>query len=301
MPRARTFPTRFGSSTSGVPWRTTASMTVHQHTPSSRATTATGQGELAHLAGGFSSGSQREHGPRSDVFGALGPRLCPHSPHRHSATAASSTPAVPDVRSRAGPGCRPAPGPWPPHAHRRSDTRRCQLSSRRSRSPRAGVSSTASTAESVESQQRLGQAGSVLHCQRSSSLGRRATTTMSGPLAAFVDTSLRYAPHFNAKSQLTAGSSYVPRTDLGRSAPASRKCPLVKCRELYGPRWCWVNQNGLGPEIRPLVAEMATQETAPIGHLVLLGVLRSELPDVGVDSRCDRSVTEVVSGGVDGC
>lgn len=42
IPRALTFPTRFGSSTSGVPWRTTAFITVHQHTASSRATTATG-------------------------------------------------------------------------------------------------------------------------------------------------------------------------------------------------------------------------------------------------------------------
>jgi hypothetical protein len=32
-------------------------------------------------------------------------------------------------------------------------------------------------------------------------LGRRATTTMSGPLAAFADTSLRHIPQFNAKSQ----------------------------------------------------------------------------------------------------
>ena len=32
-----------GSSTRGVPCRTTASITVHQHTPSSRATTATGR------------------------------------------------------------------------------------------------------------------------------------------------------------------------------------------------------------------------------------------------------------------
>jgi hypothetical protein len=31
-------------------------------------------------------------------------------------------------------------------------------------------------------------------------LGRRATTTMSGPLAAFADTSLRHIPQFNAKS-----------------------------------------------------------------------------------------------------
>ena len=43
MPRARTHPTRSGSSTSGVPWRTTASITVHQHTPSSLATTAMGR------------------------------------------------------------------------------------------------------------------------------------------------------------------------------------------------------------------------------------------------------------------
>ena len=53
--------------------------------------------------------------------------------------------------------------------------------------------------ETVQSQHGLGVADSVIHSQRSSSCGRRATTTMVGPLAAMVDLFLRYAPQFNAK------------------------------------------------------------------------------------------------------
>ena len=42
IPRAVTFPTLPGSSTRGVPWSFTASITVHQQTPSSLATPDTG-------------------------------------------------------------------------------------------------------------------------------------------------------------------------------------------------------------------------------------------------------------------
>ena len=89
--------------------------------------------------------------------------------------------------------------------------------------------------------------------------------------------------------------------DLGGSRPALRKCILVKRRKLHGPSWVWVNQYRVGPEIRPLILDVAAQETVPIGHLVLLGVSRSESHDVGVDPRCDRSVAKSVSRGVDGC
>ncbi len=87
----------------------------------------------------------------------------------------------------------------------------------------------------------------------------------------------------------------------GPSGAALGECILVECRKLHGPRWCRVNQNRLGPEIRPLLADVATQETTPIGHFVLLGVSRGESPDVSIDSRCDRSMAERVRGGVDGC
>ncbi len=138
-------PTRFGSSTSGVPWRTTASITVHQHTPSSRATTATGRASSPTWRVASAPARSGEHRSRGDVLGCLRSRSWPHSRDRHSATGASARPAGPGARSRAGHGCRPGAGPWPRPARHRSDTRRSRPSSRRSRSPRQAVSSTAST------------------------------------------------------------------------------------------------------------------------------------------------------------
>ena len=97
------------------------------------------------------------------------------------------------------------------------------------------------------------------------------------------------------------GCTRIGRRDLGLSTPTLRKCISVERSKLYGPRGCRVDQNRLGLEICLPVADIATQETAPIGHFILLGVSCTESPDVSVDSGCDRSVAESVSGGVDGC
>jgi len=68
-----------------------------------------------------------------------------------------------------------------------------------------------------------------------------------------------------------ADASCVESRDLGGSAPALCMRIFVECRKLHGPGWCRVNQNGLGPEIRPLVADVATQKRLQSATMYFLG------------------------------
>ena len=213
------------------------------------------ESELSDLAGGLCSGTQREHGPWGDVLSALGPRLgravgvdtapAPLQPDQSCrATEAGQIPDVdPDAVLRLG---AHAAGRAPHEVSRRLDHD----------DHLGGGLFHGQHPEAVESQQCFCQAGSVVHRQGSSSLGRQATSTMSGPLAAFADTSLRHAPQFNAKSQIrTAHSGMVAltaseREDDGHPLMIPKeirrnlfvKCPQTSCNCLagcpYSPRPC---------------------------------------------------------------
>ena len=156
-----------GSSTSGVPCSTTAFMTVHQHTPSSSATLGHRAGQLTDLPARLRSGPPGQHDLGVELLGALGPRLR-RAATRGTATGASPTPAERVDRSTADRGPPPAPGPATRHACHSPTTH--HHGSRLHRDTSSSPVSTTSSTRNLESQQRLGEADTVIHAGASSSL-----------------------------------------------------------------------------------------------------------------------------------
>ena len=179
------------------------SITVHQHTPSSRATTATGSASSPtwRVASAPARSVRTARGATCSVLSVQ--VLAAQSRSTQRQRRFSQT-------SRVG---------RPKHGRSLMSTLTRSLASARTpqvaHQTKSAVVSTVHDRfgrglfdgqhpEPVESQQRFCQARSVVHRQGSSSLGRQATSTMSGPLAAFADTSLRHIPQFNTKSPSTS-------------------------------------------------------------------------------------------------
>ena len=200
-------------------------MTVHQHTPSSRATTATG----------------RASSPTWRVASA---------PARNVSTARGATCSVPSVHVLAAQSGSPqrqrrfshtSRAGRPKQGRSRISTRIRSLAS--ARTPQLGhptksavvstvtitsegVSSTASTAKPVESQQRLSQASSVIHRQGSSSLESSRNLNdvgTPGRVRGYLATSHSPVQREEPNNLAVSGSPRVKRSRLGTDADQGAK------------------------------------------------------------------------------